>query len=117
MRWMSGLATAAVLMATAGCSESLAESDPNGYEACSLLSESRQAPDTETKVEKGLLAGEAALKASTAAIRESAEPLFDEEAMAALEDTDSAGVNFAVADQDELGAACEDEGFDMPSEK
>lgn len=95
------------------CSGSLAEEDPNGYEACSLLSESLQSEDAITKVTKGMEAGQAAAKSSSESIREASEPMLQDENGEPIEGLDVE--NPVHADREALAAACEDEGFDMPS--
>src|SRR5688500_15640955 len=95
------LVAVVLTFALAGCgSDSLAEDDPAGYEACSLLAEGQKQADPGNKMESLFDAGKAANKASTKAIRESSKAMFDEDTMNALEDTPSAGQNFFLADAD-----------------
>lgn len=103
------------VLALAACGGNpLAERDPNGYQACALLADSMKSTDVANKLNKSMEAGEYAMRSSTESIQDSASALFDEGAMQALEDTDSAGQNFAMTDVKKLTAACEAEGFSIP---
>lgn len=109
------LTALALLLGVAACDDDpLAQRDPNGYEACGLLAESRKATDIVNRLGKSMQAAEAAMKSSTKAIQDSANPLFDAEAMQALEGSQSEGQNFALTDVKKLTAACEAEGFSIP---
>ena len=102
-----------VLIAGCGGGANLAESDPNGYEACSKLAASKSATDAKNQMGGLIDAGESARKASTKAIRNTVKPLFDKDAMGALEGTENEGQNFYIPDADDLEGACSDAGFDF----
>lgn len=111
MKWMTraGIALAAgSVMAVSGCGgSSLADDDPRGQEACDAVIEAiRFEGDTEQYTGQLLIAGQAAEKAKTEAIKSTVgEPIEG------LED-------FPIVDAEALYAACEEEGVEMPdSEK
>lgn len=103
-------ATAGVVLTLAGCGEApLAERDPEGYKACSMLAEAEAQTDVGAKVGMGLMVGRQARKASTKSIRDAVTPIFDEEAVAASGQMD----DFPVADSDAMKDACSGEGFEF----
>lgn len=80
------------------------DDDPRGREACEALVQAQEySGDAEVGMGSLLMAGEAASKARTEEVRETAEPLDG------LDD-------FALVDADALQAVCEDAGFEFPDE-
>lgn len=101
---------AAALLVCTGCSEQpFAERDPEGYKACSLYAESTASNSSVVKLGGLLEVGRQARRASTKAIRDSAEPLFDEEALEASGQED----DFPMVDGGRLENACSGEGFEF----
>ena len=91
-----------LLLAGCGTDDPLAD-DPNGREACTQLVISREhADDVGVKVGAMLAAGQAAVKAETAAIRN------------AVGDPIEGLEEFPTVDEQALEAACEDAGVDVP---
>lgn len=76
-RWHSVAAIFCLMASGCGGSRSLAETDPEGYAACRSLVEVRSGTDQRAATNAFLAAGEHASQATTATIREAAEPLFD----------------------------------------
>ncbi len=113
MKYAAACAVLIVSLAGCGGGGDLASSDPNGYEACSGLAVAQSSTDAKNKMGSLMSAGESARQAASRDIRESVEPMFDEEAMGALEGTESEGQNFFVPDVDKLEAACSHAGFDF----
>ena len=97
--------------ATAGCGEDepFAQRDPEGYEACSIWAEAQASTGTAAKIGGLLEVGKQARRAATKAIRDSAKPLFNEEALEASGQDD----DFPIVDGDALEKACSDEGFEF----
>lgn len=104
------MAVGVVLLA--GCGSDLESDDPQGYEACKWFDKSnRDGADVEVGFGGVLLAGKAASKAKTAAIRDSAEPMFDDidfegATPSTIEDT-------YTVDRDSLRTACADAGYEF----
>ena len=103
---MTSRAVAAVAVVVAGgllaggCSGSagLAETDPEGHEACIALADALNSDSARKKIGGTLEAGDHAAQASTRAIRDTAKPLLGQH----------------IADVEQLHAACIDAGEDMP---
>ena len=106
------LAVLTLLGALTGCGSSLQSTDPDGYAACVMLSESRASTEIAETLDKTLLSGEYAFDATTPAIRATATAMLDDAMLEEL--TDSTGQtqrNFYVADADALLKACTDAGM------
>lgn len=109
MKKLAALVALVALSATGCGEESLADRDPAGYEACSLLAEFSDQTDVGLQVGGMFEVAEQARRSGTKAIRDTVEALFDEEALEA-----SGGTNdFPIVDQDDLRTACDDEGFEF----
>ncbi|MFS0883970.1 hypothetical protein [Aeromicrobium sp. 179-A 4D2 NHS] len=107
------IATLALLAGCGGSEAPFSERDPEGYKACSMFAETHASKDMEVKIGGLLTSGEQARKAGTKAIRESAEAVFDEDAMDALKGTENEGNDFPMVDADKLKKACSNEGFEF----
>lgn len=91
------------------------DDDPRGREACEALVQAQEySGDAEVGIGSLLMAGEAASKARTEEVRETAQGLAEG---AGLDEDEAGGLaDFAVVDQDALQAVCEDAGFEFPDE-
>lgn len=112
MKFWTGVAATSLFLGAAACGSSFADRDPNGYEACSTFAETDASSDSRVNLGGLLEVGKQARRASTKAIRESAESLFDEDTMASLEGS-TGGDDFPIVDAEKLKKACSDEGFEF----
>lgn len=89
--------------------------DPRGREACEALVQALEySGDAEVGIGSLLMAGEAASKARTEEVRETAQGLAEG---AGLDEDEAGGLaDFALVDQDALQAVCEDAGYEFPDE-
>lgn len=87
--------------------------DPRGREACDALVQAQEySGDAEIAIGSLLTAGEAASKARTQEIRDTATGLAEG---AGIDEADAGGLaDFATVDQDELQAVCESAGIEFP---
>jgi hypothetical protein len=106
-RWHVVAAIFCLTVSGCGGAPSLAETDPEGYAACRSLVEARTWTDQKAAAGAVFAAGEHASRATTAALREAAEPLFDE---ADLEGTGEQ----VFLPGDGLEPACEALGVEVP---
>ena len=111
MRLVGALVALAAVTASAGCGgdEPFAQRDPEGYEACSMYAEVDASTGAVAKIGGLIEVGRQARRAGTKSIRDSVEPLFDEEALEASGQED----DFPIVDVDALEKACSDEGFEF----
>jgi hypothetical protein len=103
-RFLASLAVAAALLT--GCSSSLQDTDPAGYEACTMLDKARDKA-TGTEEAMGLIIfgiGEKAMAAKTEAIRNGVEDSPD---ISKLSSTPAYSI------KDSLAQACRDAGVDV----
>lgn len=101
-------------LALAGCAGSgLESSDPQGFKACDALDQSKSPTgDKVTNLIGGMLvAGEAASKATTKAIRDTSTPLLDEATIADMSAKGKPIKQQWTADAEKLKAACAEAGF------
>lgn len=114
-------ATATLIAALSGCGSGsegigdLRDIDPAAAEACDALSESRTAADSGDALALHFLAGKRAAAADTPEFKSLATPLFDAEALAALEGTDSEGTQAWLLDDDQLAIRCREAGVEVPA--
>lgn len=111
MKRVGGVAAiaAAGLVVLAGCGSDLESDDPQGYKACEYFDKSVAGyGDVEEGLGNQLLAGEAASKAKTQAIRESATSMAD-----GIEDAPNTIQDTYLVDREALRAACADAGFEF----
>jgi hypothetical protein len=109
------LVASAFAVACGGGESSLRDRDPAAAEACEALRDSRTAANPTDGLALQLLAGKRAAAADTPEFKTLATPLFDADAQAALEGTDSAGTQAWLLDDDKLAVLCRDKGMSVPA--
>jgi hypothetical protein len=97
------------LAALAGCgSQSFAERDPKGYEACSTWAGYASKGDVTSLIGGSLVVADLARESSSKAIRRSVSNLFGEDAL-----DKAGGEQFGLLDREKFEAACKGQGFDF----
>lgn len=92
-----------MLAALVGCGGEPLADDAQGKKACEALVTSRESDNVGVMMGSLLVAGKAAVRADTEAIR------------AAIQEPIEGLEQFPMVDQDALTAACEDAGVDVPA--